>query len=198
MAENEEMRTLCEDCGQSEAVCTVAVMMGSQVMHRRLCQACMAKASMSIASGNLGNVLGAIMAAARNAAQQQAAAQQAAPQKRQQAAQTELPELPGEAEACPQCGMEYAAFRKEARLGCAGCAKAFRQTLGEALRRNSPTLQHTGRRPLTTGEALRNRARQVEMQRQMDEAIAREDYETAARLRDAIRDMNGQEGAADE
>lgn len=211
MSENEEKRTLCEDCGQSDAVCTVAVMMGSQVMHRRLCQACMAKASMSIATGNLGSVLGAIMAAARNAAQaaqaqqgnqaqqtDQAKQHQAMPGARPQPGQTELPELPGEAQACPQCGMAYADFRREGRLGCAACATAFRQTLLAALSKNGSVPQHTGRKPLMSRDAVQSRARQVELQRQMDEAIACEDYETAARLRDEIREMNGREDRADE
>ena len=198
MAENEEGRTMCEDCGQNEAVCTVAVMAGTQVMHRRLCQACMAKTSMSVASGNLGSVLGAVMAAVRNAAHQAALQQKkdAPPQAR--TAAPLLPALPGEPEACPQCGMTYQDFRKEVRLGCAGCARAFRRTLMAVTRRDGAALQHTGRKPLASSEAVRSRARQMELQRQMDEAIDREDYETAARIRDALRALNGQEGNAHE
>lgn len=198
MAENEERSMMCEDCGQNEAVCTVAVMAGTQVMHRRLCQACMAKASMSIASGNLGSVLGAIMAAARNAAQQAAMQNKQPASTKERPAIKALPELPGEAEACPQCGMTYHTFRTEARLGCAACARAFRQTLMVAARRDGVPLQHTGRKPLTSSEAVRSRARQMELQRQMDEAIEREDYETAARIRDTLRALNGQEGSTDE
>ena len=49
MSEFDQERVPCEACGQHDAVCTVAVRMGKQVLHRKLCQACMAKTSMSIA-----------------------------------------------------------------------------------------------------------------------------------------------------
>lgn len=194
MSEYEQKRVLCEDCGQSDAVCTVAVMMGEQVMHRRLCQACMAKASMSIAAGNLGQVLGAIMAAARNAALQKAQEAQAEPEQ----AEAQLPELAGENPACERCGLTYEKFRTGRRLGCAGCAAAFRQPLLEMLRRDCPAVQHAGRSPLASQAAVRSRARRESLQRQLDEAIAREDYEAAAALDAALRGMNAQGEQEDE
>ena len=192
MAENEDKRILCEECGQREAMCTVAVMMGAKAMHRRLCHECMAKASMSIASGNLSGVLEALLAAARNAAQPEKT-----PQPQSKKVNTTLPELPGEAENCPQCGMTYQVFRKEGRLGCAQCATAFRQTLLEALRRSDAGESHTGRKQLFSSEAIAHRARQMTLQRQLDEAIACEDYDAAAHLRDALRMLDAKEGQTD-
>ena len=148
---------------------------------------------MSIATGNLGGVLGAILAAARTAVQQPEA-----PQLQQQEDQDTLPEMPGEAAVCPECGTTYEAFRKSHCLGCAACANAFRQTLLEALRQSGAGAVHTGRRPLSSPEAIGHRARRVTLQRQLDEAVAREDYEAAAGLRDELRMMDMQEGHEDE
>lgn len=194
MSEYEQERVLCEDCGQSDAVCTVAVMMGEHVTHRRLCQACMAKATMSIAAGNLGKVLGAIMAAAHNAAQERSQApQEADASLPEQPREADAPqEAPADAMACPRCGMTEMQFRRDGRLGCMQCCDTFRQQLEETLRRNSPQLCHTGRRPLDNEAAMRSRARQEEMQRLLDAAVAREEYEKAAELRDALRSMRAE------
>ncbi len=200
MSEYEQERVPCEECGQQDAVCTVAVMMGKQVIHRKLCQACMAKTSMSIASGNIGQVLGALINAARNAAQ-------AAVQK-QDSPETEAPSEEASVQAepldiadgdavCRQCGMTLGEYRKLKRMRCAACCTAFRSALTEMFRKSCPAAQHVGRRPLNTREAQLGRARREALQRQMAEAGAREDCETAARCRDALRSVNAQEGTAD-
>lgn len=193
MSEHESEQVLCEDCGQQSAVCTVAVMMGEKVMHRKLCQACMAKASMAIAAGNLGQVLGSLMAAARNAAQskaaeaQEEAADQPAAAAKPATPEKPLPAIPGEAEVCPQCGLTYEAFRKQRCPACAACCTAFRQSVLQVLRESGKTLPHVGRRPETGENAQRQRNHLEKLQRQLDEAVAREDYEKAAILRDALR-----------
>ena len=189
MAEYEQERVMCEECGEQEACCTVAVMMGGQAIHRRLCQACMAKASMSIAAGNIGKVLGAIMAAAHKAAGEsvQEAARTEAPE------ETETPEAPGEEVSCPRCGKLQSEFRKSGRLGCAACYGVFRDQIMPILEKNCPLPEHTGRRPLSTEAAKRSRARREELQRRMEEAVARDDFETAAKLRDKLRSLTDTE-----
>lgn len=192
MSEFDQERVPCEECGQHDAVCTVAVMMGKQVLHRKLCQACMAKASMSIASGNIGQVLGALVAAAKNAAQ--AATRQA--EENASAADAAPEAAPGVA--CPQCGRTLAAFRKDGRLGCAACCTALREELLAQLTKTCPEARHTGRSPVEGEQAQRSRARLEALQRQMAEAVAREDYETAARCRDAMRSAGVQEDSVHE
>lgn len=200
MSEQDREQTLCEDCGKSDAVCTMAVMMGTKVIHRKLCQACMAKTSMALAAGNLGQLLGSMMAAARGAAQEPAQQQAPAPETPPTAAPApaarKLQEVPGEPEACPGCGRTYQQLLQSGRAGCAACWPTFRRTMETALAGGTPALQHTGRRPVASEEALRDRAQREQLQRQLDEAIAREDYETAAQLRDALRAADRQGGAS--
>lgn len=208
--EQEQERVLCEECGQMSAVCTVAVMMGTKVLHRKLCQACMAKASMSIASGNIGKVLGAIMQAARSAAQEAAAAletpveeaaepaaeSEAAPSEAQ--AEENTPEMPPQADmVCPQCGTSLGSCLKTRRIGCARCYSVFREHLQLPVDREGQTLMHVGRSPLRTRAAQADRLRWEKLQRQLDEAVAREDYESAAKLRDELRLLHGEEGGSD-
>lgn len=58
-------------------------------------------------------------------------------------------------------------------------------------------VQHAGRRPLATAEDQRKRTAAETLQRQMEQAVALEDFETAAQLRDQLRALsaNGEEKA---
>ena len=60
-----------------------------------------------------------------------------------------------------------------------------------------PHVQHAGRRPLATAEDQRKRTAAETLQRQMEQAVALEDFETAAQLRDQLRALsaNGEEKA---
>jgi protein arginine kinase activator len=78
-------------------------------------------------------------------------------------------------------------FRGQGRLGCPHDYEAFRLGLDPILKRVHRSLQHAGKRPphyLANREALEE---MVDMRRQLLEAIDREDYEQAARVRDMIR-----------
>ncbi|MBI3549600.1 MAG: UvrB/UvrC motif-containing protein [Elusimicrobia bacterium] len=78
--------------------------------------------------------------------------------------------------ACPACGLTFARLRDSGRVGCAECYSAFREALDDALRRVHGASKHTGLAPA------------AETRRQLDDAIAREDFEAAARLRDRLRE----------
>ena len=88
---------------------------------------------------------------------------------------------------CPHCGIKYMEFRGQGRLGCPHDYEAFRLGLEPILKRVHRSVRHAGKRP---PNYLANRERleqMVDMHRQLREAIEREEYELAARLRDMIR-----------
>lgn len=91
---------------------------------------------------------------------------------------------------CPLCGMKFMEFRIGGRLGCPHDYQAFGSGLLPLLRRSQDGVtRHVGkvpRRPpgLPEAEALLTRAR-------LRGAVAREDYEEAARLRDRLRPKDG-------
>lgn len=82
-------------------------------------------------------------------------------------------------EACAVCGLTPAEFRAEGRLGCEHDYEALRAALEPLLERIHRSVVHAGKAP----RAVRVR----EWHRQMQAAVAAEDYEEAARLRDLIR-----------
>jgi protein arginine kinase activator len=85
--------------------------------------------------------------------------------------------------ACPDCGIKFMEFRAGGRLGCPHDYRVFSGGLVPLLQRYHGATRHVGkvaRRREGTGLRLRLRT-------QLREAIAREDYEEAARLRDLLR-----------
>ncbi len=204
-----EQNNLCEECGVNEASCTVAMVMGGKTLHRHLCQACMSRIGMTIASGNIQQLLGAFMAAAKEAAremaQEAAEAGEEIPAAEDAPLETE-PETAEEADApatesvletaCPVCGLTLRTFRTTGTMGCAACYEAFRGGLMPLMRSRCPVLQHVGRRPLVSEAARQLRARQEDLQHQLEQAVAQENFEMAARLRDALRALSdGEENA---
>lgn len=93
----------------------------------------------------------------------------------------------GPALTCPTCGLKYATFRADGRLGCPHDYEAFREALVPLLERVHRQTQHRGKVPL-------RELRTVELTRLREElqaAVADERYEEAARLRDTLRRKEG-------
>jgi len=174
MAENESGFVPCEECGVNEACYTISVMMGGQVTQRHLCADCMARMNMSIATGNVKHLLSAIMSAITGTVEEAA-------------------KEPAEDIVCQRCQTTLSQFTKSGRLGCPACYRAFREQLTPMLQQIHGRVEHAGRKPLDTVEAQRSRTRHEELQRQMEIAVAQEDFELAAALRDQLRSLADEE-----
>ncbi len=89
--------------------------------------------------------------------------------------------------ACPECGLTWHEFRQRNLFGCPADYTAFGADLAAYLERLHGTDRHRGRRPdggSQPDESERTALRELE--RQLKEAVAREEFERAADLRDAI------------
>lgn len=157
---------LCEECKVNEAAYTLSVMVGDEITTRHLCGECMAKMNMNLASGNIKNLLSSILSAITG---------------------NDTPEEKREEVVCPRCGTTLSQFTKSGHLGCPGCYEAFHDQLQTMLQQIHGRVQHAGRQPLRTEDAQRKRTRQEELTRLMEQAVALEDFETAAQLRDQLR-----------
>jgi protein arginine kinase activator len=88
---------------------------------------------------------------------------------------------------CTSCGLSWDAFQKTGLLGCEVCYKTFGEDLNRILRKIHGSTKHIGDRP----SSMRSVVDAGELKRvrnELDEAIANEDFELAAQLRDLIRD----------
>ena len=96
---------------------------------------------------------------------------------------------------CPSCGLLFSGFRETGRLGCAQCYEAFQVQLRPLLRRIHGNLEHPGKRPEGNSEASSRRDIMHQLTKELDLAIAGENYEKAAELRDRIRELREQQEA---
>jgi protein arginine kinase activator len=88
---------------------------------------------------------------------------------------------------CPRCGLLYSAFKETGRLGCAECYSAFQFQLRPLLRRIHGDTRHKGKAPARDGERV-SIARQVQrLYDELQRAVAREEFERAAEVRDEIK-----------
>ena len=88
---------------------------------------------------------------------------------------------------CPDCGMTYEEFRRHGRLGCPNDYQVFRDVLIPILERVHGGSSHTGKVPRRTARTVQEENQLVQMREELRRAIAAEDYEKAARLRDLIK-----------
>ncbi len=172
--------SLCDHCGQREAVIHLTQIVDNTVTTQHLCESCAADKGVDTVAQVAKHPLGDFLASLGEGAAGGAAGAAA-----------------GEALACPQCGATLLDFRQTGRLGCAHCYLTFEAPLRDLLRRVHGNTQHQGERYRAPGSApgaegtdggaagpeigaLRDRLRR---------AVEAEDFEEAARLRDAIRGL---------
>lgn len=92
-----------------------------------------------------------------------------------------------EDDACDQCGMTYAEFRKRGLMGCPGCYSAFEEQLGPLLERaHEGATHHVGKVPRRAGRSVDRQQRVAHLRRLLQQAIDAEEYEKAASIRDDL------------
>ncbi len=93
---------------------------------------------------------------------------------------------------CPVCGVAYYEFRNVGRLGCANDYRHFADQLLPLIQQMQGAMEHVGRRPLSySGERSQKMTVKYGLRRQMQEAVAEENYELASELRDKIKEIEG-------
>jgi len=90
---------------------------------------------------------------------------------------------------CPACGFSQADFKKTGRLGCSVCYDTFAEGLGSLLKAMHKGTSHVGKVPARLLKSLERDARIKQIRRDLDKAVAEENYETAALLRDQLREL---------
>lgn len=94
---------------------------------------------------------------------------------------------PVKAGSCPGCGMSFAEFREGGVLGCPECYRAFEGQLGPLVERaHEGGTHHVGKTPKRVVGVADRAERIVALRKQLSDAIAAEQYERAANLRDQL------------
>ncbi len=91
---------------------------------------------------------------------------------------------------CPKCGLTFREFQLNGQLGCPNDYDAFKALLAPLIERaHMGATHHVGKVPAAAGPAAQKQAGLFRLRRALEEAIEKENYERAARVRDQIREM---------
>lgn len=165
----------CECCKNAEATIHLTQVIDGEVKKLNLCQVCAQKNGIDLNSPisitdvllGLGN---------------------------QMPGELETPDLTQFDLSCSRCQMTRAEFKKRARLGCPECYNAFMGELSSITQAMHHSRQHVGKIPARQGNEARMTARIAALQKDIETAISKEEYEVAAALRDQIRSLREHAG----
>lgn len=165
---------MCDECGIRPATVRLMSIVNGEKVARNLCTHCLSDVKKQLPSldlSGLDSMLANLLAATKKMG---------------------VPEQPEIDRTCSRCGTTYEAFQKSGLLGCADCYDAFREPLEALLKRIHGQTQHTGRAPGVQNDAISHKLSLYGLKQQLSRAIAAEEYEQAAELRDRIRALQGE------
>ena len=170
----------CDQCKEREAVVHLTQIIDEQVTTQHLCERCPAERGVESSTLLPKTPLGSFLAAM---------------------GKSPMPRGTGTRAACPGCGATLQDFREAGRLGCGECYATFGAELRDLLRRLHGSTTHVGDRYLAPGAAIELSAGEplvtedpaVGLRDRLRAAVAAEDFELAAELRDRLRSLEGVE-----
>lgn len=103
-----------------------------------------------------------------------------------------MPEKTGlspEGTKCPVCGTTRQVFSQYGKLGCDRCYDTFAAGLSPLIKRVHGRGRHTGKVPGRGGQAIKLKKELEALKSKLQELVAREEFEEAAKVRDQIREL---------
>ena len=165
---------LCQRCESRPASVHVSTVVNGEKFDRLLCEECARQEGayhfMLIPQFTIQHVLGGLIGASPTGQLRQAVVDKS----------------------CPVCGYSYKQFAETGRLGCDHCYDAFHEELEPLVKRLHGSVEHHGKVPKRAGQNILQQRTRDESRRKMQDAIAREAFEEAAKWRDEIRVLEGQ------
>ena len=94
--------------------------------------------------------------------------------------------------ACGNCGMTGEELKAGGKLGCRECYASFADEVGAILKNVQSSTRHSGKFPKRLGKEILSMRHASDLRAKLDQAIADENFELAAKLRDEIRALEVQ------
>lgn len=101
---------------------------------------------------------------------------------------------PSDRRSCPVCQITFLEFRNSGRLGCPHDYEVFHDELMPLLENIHDEPRHCGKVPRRAPKNSQRQTEMIELRNKLKRAVAAEDYEVAARLRDQIKDIEKEQG----
>jgi protein arginine kinase activator len=169
---------LCENCHQKDATVHLTHIVDGKVEKYHLCEACAAQKGIDVHAEPMD--LSGMMESMK---------EQLAQLKESPPPRSSGPTV------CPGCGLTRTEILKKGRLGCDRCYEVFAAEMLPVVVSVQHGDQHLGKVPRRASERMKTSVELARLRRELDQAVAGENYESAARLRDQIRLLSGAGGA---
>lgn len=159
---------LCEKCGKNVATTHLKRTINGNTTELHLCSACAAQEGIGGMFGGLklGNFWGSLLA--------------------EPAISTA-----GDFARCEGCGKTYREIASSGQAGCPSCYTAFYDRLLPSIQRIHGKTVHVGKTPAMADSAVQRERELRELRDKLSRAIAAQEYEKCAALRDRIRELEG-------
>ncbi|MBI3880254.1 MAG: UvrB/UvrC motif-containing protein [Verrucomicrobia bacterium] len=157
---------LCNLCKENEATVHLTQIVGDKMQKVDLCEACSKEKGVSDPTGfSLADLLLGLGASQ----------------------EIEKAAADGVELKCPACGFTQSDFKKSGRFGCPECYQTFSDGLEALLKTMHKGTKHAGKVPAALRVVREAKDKLKTLQKKLDKAIAEEDYEAAAQLRDELK-----------
>lgn len=98
---------------------------------------------------------------------------------------------------CNNCNMTFEEFMEQGKFGCEECYDAFSSKIDSILKRIQGSNRYAGKKLVSNGENKikfkekpeKKETEKEKLQKQLKEAIQKENYEEAAKIRDKIKEL---------
>jgi protein arginine kinase activator len=155
----------CEYCGEHDATVHLTQLLNGEMRNLHLCKDCAGKNGINVDDPvSLSDLL-------------------------MKAGQMVPEPSAGEETSCAQCHMRLSDFKKTSRLGCPACYTAFAAELEPLLQGLHKSQSHAGKAPQGIRLAHDIQEQADTLSRRLRAAIAAEQFEEAARLRDDLKTL---------
>ena len=163
---------LCDECGINNATVEFVSIINGKKIERHLCPACAHKIGadsfMPFSWGDVFPTVGSFN--------------------------------PRRETACSVCGSTLADISRTGLIGCAQCYQDLRDGILPIISRVQTRVKHAGRTPShyeakkipETASAPESESEEARLTRELNDAVAKEEYERAAKLRDALKALRGE------
>ena len=164
--------TPCEHCHASPATVHITQIANNRTIVSHLCETCAREEGVIVEVGRDG-IVPEVQVRAEEPAQPQA---QPAPKE--------------DNRECPHCRLAFSEFKAHERLGCPRCYSAFEKDIEALLMQVHGAAMHKGKRHVPRAGGYLTEDDLARLHRELEGAVAREEFELAAILRDTIQGLN--------
>ncbi len=167
---------LCQNCGKNEATTHIKQIINGDMAESHLCSDCASHLGYSdMFSGfgiNLSGLFGGLLG-------------------------DMMPSISaGKSPRCPKCGTSFEEIVRSGKVGCADCYRTFYDKLLPSIQRIHGKIKHSGKvtnsAPVEPAEET-TEEKIEKLKAAMNEAVAKQEFETAAKIRDEIKALEGGE-----